>query len=453
MSVTVLAVEARCYSSQEPPAPRRSGAESPRRSPVRIALFNLFYPPDLAPSGHLVASVAEHRAGMGDDVTVICGTGSYVGDLDTSRRGSGRREAGTSRSPRIRRVWTPSLGKGSHLRRLADYAVYFAGALARAIVLPRHDVVIACTTPPFIVAAAVVHRALHPRTRVVLWSLDLYPDAAEAFGTIRRGGVLSRLLRAAQRALLRRVDHVVAVDRSMLERVVAGYAKGGSPSASVIPTWEPFDLYPQDRRTAAWPAYASAGLDGRFVVLHLGNLGLGYRTDTIVEVAERLADIDAVMLFVGGGARYPELDAEARRRGLTNVTFHGYVPKEDTPSVLAGAACMFISMDDRSLGIMSPCKMNGALAMGIPVVYAGPPGSTVDDAIRRYGCGFSLRHRDVEGIVAAIRSLHDDAELRARMAEAARRAFDEAHSDHATLPVFDTVIEDHPVGAGRQAIR
>ena len=51
----------------------------------------------------------------------------------------------------------------------------------------RQDVVIAMTSPPYVLTAAVVHKILHPGARVILWSQDVYPDAAEEYGTVRRG--------------------------------------------------------------------------------------------------------------------------------------------------------------------------------------------------------------------------------------------------------------------------
>jgi len=63
----------------------------------------------------------------------------------------------------------------------------------RLALLPRQDVIISMTTPPLVVVAAVVHKVLHPRTRVVLWSMDCYPDAAERFGELRAGGLASRV--------------------------------------------------------------------------------------------------------------------------------------------------------------------------------------------------------------------------------------------------------------------
>jgi colanic acid biosynthesis glycosyl transferase WcaI len=408
---------------------------------VRVTIVNLFYPPDLAPSAHLAASLADHRAELGDEVTVVCGTGSYLGG---SGRGAGpaRGHGSAARRPKVIRLWTPALGKASTARRLGDYLSFLVGATARLVSLRQQDVVIALTSPPYILAAAVAHGLVHPRTRVVLWSHDVYPDAAEAFGAIRPGGLLSRTLRATQRWLLRRVDHVVAVDQAMLSRVLSGYAQDGKPEGSVIPTWEPYGLFPEGDRPDRWASYGEPDLAGRFIVLHLGNLGFGHRTDTIAEAAAALADEDVTFLFVGGGERFPELAEEAARRHVENVRFRGYVPKEQTPAVLAGADCALISLDDRSIGIMSPCKMNGSLAMGVPVLYAGPTGTNVDDAITGYACGFSLRQGDVAGLVDAIRRLRSHPDLAAALSKNARRAFEETYSDRSALPRFDSLLED-----------
>ena len=411
---------------------------------MRITIINLFYPPDLAASAHLAASLADHRAGRGDEVTVVCGRGGYLGGAERGARSS--RAPG---APRVIRLWTPALGKATHPRRLGDYVAFLVGAVVRLLLMPRQDVVIALTTPPYALVAAVAHRILHARTRVVLWSHDVYPDAAEAFGTIRPGGLASRMLRAASRRLMRRVDHVVAVDDAMLNRVLTGYAHDGRPPGSVIPNWEPTDRFPRDHRTTPWTGYREPALAGQFVVLHTGNFGVGHRVDGIADAAARLADDRVTFLFVGGGARVPELRAEAERRNLRNVRFHGYVPRPDTGGVLAGAGCSLISLDDRSLGIMSPSKMHSSLAMGLPIVYLGPPGTNVDDAINEYACGFSLRQGDVTGLVDAIRRLRSHPDLAAALSKNARRAFEETYSDRSALPRFDSLLDDLTASGAR----
>jgi glycosyltransferase involved in cell wall biosynthesis len=412
---------------------------------VRVAIVNLFYPPSLAPSAHLAASLADHRAAQGDDVTVVCGRGGYLGGPEEGARSS-RAEG----APRVIRLWTPALGKETDARRLGDYVVFLAGAVARLLLLPRHDVVIALTTPPFVLIAAVAHRLLHPRTKVVLWSHDAYPDAAEAYGALRPGGLASRLLRATSRGLMRRVDHVVAVDDAMLHRVLTGYGQNGRPPGSVIPNWEPAARFPADHRPAPWAPYGEAPLADRFVVLHTGNFGVGHRVEGIADAAAGLVDDDVTFLFVGGGVRVPELKTEVDRRGIRNVVFHGYVPRADTTAVLAGAGCALISLDDRSRGIMSPSKLHSSLAMGLPIVYVGPPGTGVDDAIQRYHCGVSVRQGDVDGIVEAVRRLRTDRSFADELSRNARRAFEEGYSDRQAMAGFDALFDElAPAGARR----
>jgi hypothetical protein len=203
----------------------------------------------------------------------------------------------------------------------------------------------------------------------------------------------------------------------------------------VIPNWERLEQFP-DAPVEPWAGYASLPVDGRVVVLYLGNTGFGHGFGTVLDAAGRLTD-EALFVFVGGGARWVDLEREVAASGLGNVVLHGYVPKGETPAVMAGADLALITLDDRSLGVMSPSKLHANLAAGLPILYVGPEGSNVDEAIRRYDVGQSLRHGDVKGVVAAVRALAADDAVHTR----ARQAFDEHYSDRATLPAFDRLLD------------
>jgi hypothetical protein len=396
---------------------------------VRLTLVNQFYAPDISPTAQLAASLAEHRAARGDQVTVITGRAGYLEGLAHTG------PAQSTPQVDVRRVWTPDLGKSALWRRLLGYLTFFVGGTLRLLALPRQDVLVAMTTPPFIVVSAVLHRILRRDARVVLWSMDCYPDAAERFGELRAGGPMSRLQRRLNRWAFRHLDHVVALDGAMVQLLESQYAAApGRPPFSVIPNWERLEQFPPPGREPHWVGYDSVP-DGRPVVLYLGNTGVGHRFDTVLAAAEQLGD-EAAIVFVGGGARWADLAAAVEARGLTNVSMHSYVPKEVTPSVMAGADAALITLDERSLGVMSPSKLHANLAAGLPVLYVGPAGSNVDEAIERFGCGTSLREGDVEGLVAAVRSLPPRADSMAR----SRSAFEAAYCDVATLPLWDAVL-------------
>jgi colanic acid biosynthesis glycosyl transferase WcaI len=412
---------------------RRSSTDGP--PPVRLTLLNQFYAPDISPTAQLAASLAEHRAERGDEVTVVAGRAGYLEGLSSS----GTPTVGPG--VRARRVWTPDLGKSSRARRLLGYASFSVGSVVRLLALPRQDVIVSMTTPPLVVVAAVLHQLLHRDTRIVLWSMDCYPDAAERFGELKHDGVVSRLLRRLNRWAFRRIEVVVGLDGAMVELLESQYAAGPDrPRFTVIPNWERQALFPDTtdalEPVKPWPGYAELDVGDRTVVLYLGNTGVGHQFGTVLAAAEQLGD-EALFLFVGGGARWAALQESARARGLTNVVFRPYVPKDDTPSVMAGAHVALITLDERSLGVMSPSKLHANLAAGLPVLYVGPAGSNVDEAIARHDAGRSLREGDLAGVVAAVRDLRADPGAPGR----ARRAFEEAYSDVAALPAFDRVLD------------
>lgn len=450
----------------------------------RITLVNQFYPPDLSPTAHMTASLAAHLAEQGDRVTVLTGGEGYVDApeaVDGTERGSAEVD--------VVRLWTPALGKGSVLKRLSDYGSFLVGATVRLVALPRQDVVISLTTPPFVVVAAVAHRVLRRRARVVLWSMDCYPDVIERLGSrtdappvapvgpgggtsrpvaargpgvvglakwvlgpvlsLRRGGPISTVLRSVNRWAFRRIDHVVALDEAMRDLLIDGYghreADGRSlPPSTVIPNWETRAAYPADRAVASWSGYADDDLADRFVVLYTGNLGFGHRVEPVIATADALPpDSGIAWLFMGGGARWEQLGDLARTAGVADaIVQRGYVPRDEVAGVMAGAGCALILLGDDALGLMSPSKLHANLAAGLPIVYVGPEGSNVDEAIARFGCGVSLRSDDVEGLVAALFRLRDDHEWREVLSHNARLAFDEAYCDAATLPQWDAVLDE-----------
>ncbi len=420
---------------------------------MRITILNQFYTPDISPTAHLSASLARHRAEKGDRVTVVASRGGYVPSSADERN----QDLG---NPRVYRVWTPRLGKATILKRCLDYAVFYALAFWRLVTLPAQDVIVSLTTPPYIAWAAVVHKWLHGRsTRVILWNMDCYPDAAERLGVMRRGSPLSAAMRWLNRRLFRQVDHLVCLDTAMVDLLLTQYgpveASGEKAlPTTIIPNWEPAQMFPCPfgRAPAApWVKSAALGLDGKFVVLYLGNTGYGHTFDAALDAASALRDEPIRFLFVGGGRRWGDIEKGVAARGLTNVVLHGYVPKDETPGVMAGAGCALITLRDEALGVMSPSKLHSNLAAALPIAYVGPATSNVDDAITRFGCGVSLRDGDAPSLAAYLRRIAGDASFRDDQRRRARRAFDEAYCDTVTLRAFDEVIGRVPAVGSRRS--
>ncbi len=408
---------------------------------MRITIINQFYKPDISPTAHLAASLAEHRVKKPhkDELRIISSAGGYVPE-------SNAKEESMFDNPRIHRLWTPKLGKSTTWKRCIDYGVFYLSAAMTALTMPRQDLIISLTTPPFIAWIAVLHKFLHPWTRLILWNMDCYPELAERSDKLSENGWAARLMRTMNRVLFQRMERIVCLDQAMVDLLNRHYARPGKAlPTTIIPNWEAAAVFTKvalkpGAKREDWGGVESRRLAGRFVVLYLGNTGFGHEFDTALDAAAMLADEPVTFLFVGGGSRWEEIEQGVEQRGLKNVALHGYVPKEMTRLVMQSADCALITLRDRILGVMSPSKLHSNLAMGLPVIYIGPEKSNVDEAIAAYNCGISVRHGNPADVAAYIRSLMTDEAKNAAAREKAREAFDAAYCDTVTLARFDDVI-------------
>jgi glycosyltransferase involved in cell wall biosynthesis len=401
---------------------------------MRLTILNQFYIPDFAPTGHMAASLAEHRAEQGDDVTVITSSGGYVSESATASRSK-------STNPRVYRLWTPRLGKSTSLARIVDYVSFYILAFIRSVTLPKQDVIISLTTPPFITWTAIFHKLIHRSTKVLLWNMDCYPEVAERASVFKEGGFMSRVFRRVNHGLFRRLDQLVCLDGAMLDLLVSQYVSAEHALAtSIIPNWEKASRFPPDLAPNPWDTAANTVTDD-FVILYMGNTGFGHSFETVFEVAKQLKDESVAFIFIGGGSKWSWIEQAIDANNLRNIHLFRYIPRGIVPSAMALADIGLITMNESALGVISPSKLHAYMAMSLPTLYIGPVGSNVDEAIERFDAGASLRHGDVEGIVLFINELRTRPERLQALRINARRAFDDAFCDTQTLPQFDRVLD------------
>ena len=404
---------------------------------MRITFINQFYKPDVSPTAQLTAGVAEHFAKLGHEVTVIASRGGYVKE---STDGESTREVNLH----VCRIWTPQLGKGSILKRCIDYLVFYVLTFARMLTMRRQDVVIALTTPPYIAWAGAFHRMLHQNCKLMLWNMDCYPEVAERAGAMKAGGTMARSMKWLNRRLFNRLDHLICLDHAMADLLSPYHAKRDARSkplpVTVIPNWERLEAYPVDALPEQWAGVDELELDGRFVVLYMGNMGFGHDFNTVLDAAGKLKDKPVTFLFIGGGKRYGEVAEQANIRGLKNVVTRPYLPWEEVPQAMTAGDCALITLRDDMLGVMSPSKVHANLAGGLPILYVGPKDSNVDEAASHFDCGLSVQHGESDRIVDFIRELIEKPSKHQSLRDNARSAFDQMYNDRIALQKFEKLI-------------
>jgi len=162
---------------------------------------------------------------------------------------------------------------------------------------------------------------------------------------------------------------------------------------------------------------ARYGLEGKMVVLFVGNLQPFKRLDLLIEAVAGIGDPSIVLLVVGGGYGEPEYRAQTRRLGVENrVIFAGpKSPYADLPDhYRLGDMLVLPSTRSESFGLV----VLEAMASGIPAIVSSLPGpsSLVEDGAD----GFVAHAGDAEDLKRKILMLAGDAGGRRRMGGRAR---------------------------------
>lgn len=285
-----------------------------------------------------------------------------------------------------------------------DFASFFVVCAWKAFFLPRHDVVVALTSPPLIsVLGALLARL--KSGRFVYWVMDLNPDEAIAAGWLRSHSLAARFLEAVSRFSLRRADPVIVLDRFMRDRVLA---KGVAPDrVAVIPPWVQEDMVRFDA-SGRERFRQRHGLEAKFVVMYSGNHSPCHPLDTVMQAARRLASDERIhFAFVGGGSELPKVREFAAEHRLANMLCLPYQPREELSGSLSAADLHVVVMGDAFVGTIHPSKIYNVLHVGAPVLYVGPAESHLGGMIAELADGSGsarVAHGDVDSTVGAIQT-------------------------------------------------
>lgn len=401
--------------------------------PRRLLFINQYYWPDHASTAQHLTDLAEHLAGEGHEVHVLCSRGGY-------KPGSVRPPATeTNRGVHIHRVGATSFGRKSTLHRMLDYLSFYLRAVLLALFLPRPDAVVTLTTPPIIGLVGTILRWLKG-SKHVFWSMDLHPDASLALGRMDPRNPVVRGLAWLSDAVYRQSDRVVVLGPYMAERIVA---KGvGREQVVTIPVWSRRDeIYPIPRSRNS--LRAALGLADKFVVMYSGNLGLAHSFSELIEAARRLRDrAEIVFLVVGGGPRLAEVRTAQAAEGLANIQLQDYFPRAQLHESLSVADVHLISMRAEMTGIVVPGKLYGAMASGRPTIFIGPGRSESADTIRQANCGSQVDLGDPGTLVQAIERLADDPDLAGDLGGRGRAAFLDQYEKEGCCASWATMLDD-----------
>ena len=446
--------------------------------PKKFLIISQVFPPDPAAVGQYFDEAAQALRSEGADVTILTANRGY--DNPDERFEPFEDRSGVA----VRRLPASSFGKASMPVRIFGQLSFLVQCIVRGLCMRGLTDLLVSTSPPMCGIVAVIIGWLRPSVKVHYWVMDLNPDQAVALGVFQPSHILVKAMDWLNRRILKRAHSVIALDRFMKDRLVAKLPNEPAiiEKITVIPPW-PMGQHAEAVTHADNHFRKEQGWTDKFVVMFSGNHSWVHPLGTILDAAERLADDPRfIFVFIGGGKGKAEVDERIQRpeggelraedgelraegelgtncedsqvsplksppsqvsalksqpsqvsalksqpsqvsalKSQPSIISLPYQPLEMIRYSLSAADLHLVSLGDNMSGIVHPCKVYGALAIGRPVLALGPKESYLNDILSEDHVGWSIAHGDVEAAVQALKAAADLSDTeRATMGERAR---------------------------------
>jgi colanic acid biosynthesis glycosyl transferase WcaI len=290
----------------------------------------------------------------------------------------------------------------SGLKRILNYATFTLSASTIGLMLTgRQDLIYVYAPPMTLGFPAALFKFLN-RAPVVLDVVDLWPEAIDGSGMASSEILIKGSEFVANRAYTI-ADVITVPTAGFADRLQALGIQG--EKIFISPNWADRKLfYTAERNSEFGSAYQ---LDGKFCIIHAGNVGPFQNIDNILHAADILSDCENLrIIFVGAGRDLQRMKAIARERNLNNVIFTGSYPVETMAGIHAWAEALLVSLrSDPYLAINMPGKVSGYLASGKPII-ACAEGET-NRLITKYGVGLVCNPGDPNLLADTVRQLMD----------------------------------------------
>lgn len=381
-----------------------------------LLLSQVFYP-DQVSTASLFTNLCSVIAEDNIEVEVWAGHPSYT---EHSRQPQNREYNGIN----IQYLPSTNFKKKSLWGRLLNTLTFTLSASIKIIFSGDKTPVWTHTTPPFLGIAISLICYLKKRKFVYIL-LDVFPEGIIRLGIVSEKNPLIKIWHFLFLKSLSRCFRVIVIGRDM-QKWLEQECKEMTGNIEYIPHWQ------DDKLISPVPfvtnsVVRSKNLESKFVVQYSGNFGLWNEVKTMGRVVSMNLD-DVLFMFVGDGIRKEELLKELSKAVNENYILLPFQKNEDFNNYITASHVQLVSLREGLEGMAVPSKIYGILAAGIPVIAMVPESSEIALIVKEEGCGIVLNPEDQEGLKNSILKLKSDAELRIKMGQNSRKAFEQKYS-------------------------
>ena len=376
-----------------------------------LLMYTNYFYPEVATTGQILTELAE---GLSEtfDVTVVCEVPSYAMPLEDKYK-TQKYYFEEYKGLKVVRVRVPEVNKQSKKSRIKYILSYFFNCIGATRKLGKFDLVFTVTQPPVLGGILGVIGKRITGGKLMYQIMDFNPEQTIAVKYAGNKLVLNAMMWWDKRSC-RKSDIVVTLGRDMQETLFKRFEGKNVPNNVVINNWiDETAIYPLPPDNENVINFRKQyGLEGKFVIMTSGNIGLYYDFENILKIMEEhKSNKDVVFMFVGDGLVKPKLQAYAQEKHLDNVVFAPFQKKEDLIYSLNAADVHIVTNAKGIKGVSVPSKIYGILAVNKPIWGILEKGSEAWRIIEDSKCGVLVEAGDYDGMHNSLKEIIKDGKM------------------------------------------
>ena len=348
-----------------------------------LLIYAHYYIPDTASTGQILRELAE---GMLDkfNITVICVVPSYLGTIEDKYKIKKYYKEEIN-GVKILRKRVPEFSKTDKKSRVKNIVSYFWGAMGATFKVGKMDYVFSISQPLILGGLLGVWGKWVKHAKYIYNIQDFNPEQVMAVG-YTKSKLITDVMMWLDKFSCKQSDLVITVGRDLVKTLEERFKGKKVPKTVMINNWiDETEIYPLEEDNEKVVAFKKKyGLDGKYVIMYSGNIGLYYDLERLIEVVGRFkpgtktADgREVVFAFVGAGSVLDTLVLYVEEHNMDNVIFIPYQDKADLVYSLNAGDIHWCVNAKGIKGVSCPSKYYGLAAAGKPVIGVLESGSEI----------------------------------------------------------------------------
>lgn len=384
-----------------------------------LLIYAHYYIPDTASTGQILRELAE---GMLDkfDITVICVVPSYLGTIEDKYKTQKYYEEDIN-GVKVLRIRVPEFNKTNKKSRIKNIVSYFFGAMRATFKVGKMDYVFSISQPPVLGGLLGFWGKLVKRAKYIYNIQDFNPEQVLAVGYSKSKAIINAMM-WFDKFSCRQSDLIITVGHDLVETVMRRFQGKKVPKTVMINNWiDESEIYPLPENHPSVVEFKQRyGLDGKFVIMYSGNIGLFYDLENLIKVLKQfrkgytltgereegpktMDGREVVFAFVGAGSMLDKLVQYSQKHHFENIVFIPYQDRENLIYSLNAGDVHWCVNAKGIKGVSCPSKVYGIMAAGKPVIGVLENGTEVRELIEESYCGKCCEPGDYVAVANIIR--------------------------------------------------